>query len=114
MQPSDFFDHVNRVSRYAFFLRAGLDYGNASGPLTQDLSRPFGGLRRFVVPFVEFESPLFSSSFLNIFIPHGLFEGTNPAEIPITLLEDDEAVRVLLRCTCLTVYAIAELHYHTS
>ena len=75
------------VSRYAFLLEAGVDYGEASGPLRKDRKRSFGGLRRFVIPFVEFRRPSFSTPFLDLYIPHGLAEGTELSDIPITLTD---------------------------
>ena len=67
-----------------------MDYGNASGQLGADLRVTFGGLRRFVVPFSEDSDDTDSifAPFLDLYIPHGLADGTDIADIPITLVDN--------------------------
>eukprot|EP00210_Caulerpa_lentillifera_P001100 g1061.t1 len=74
---------------YSLFLEAGVDYGSASGPLRREVADTFGGLRDFYIPFYDWRILQVSTPFLNLYLPHGLAEGTDLADIPISITDSN-------------------------
>eukprot|EP00210_Caulerpa_lentillifera_P001088 g1049.t1 len=86
---------------YFLFMEAGVDYGSASGPLSREVSARFGGLRDFYIPFNDQRIIRVSTPFLNLYLPHGLAEGTDLADIPISITDSNGEV-ILFNLTQIT------------
>eukprot|EP00210_Caulerpa_lentillifera_P009052 g8639.t1 len=88
--------------RYELTLEAGVDYAAASGPLRSRVFDDFGGLRDFYIPFREFRSVSITTPFLNLYLPHGLADGTNIADLPISFTDDSTGLPITFNLTQIT------------
>lgn len=71
---------------YQIVLPSDTTYSNQAGPLTDDITIRFAGLRDFRIPFVEDKSFDVRSSQLQIWLPHGLGEGLNITDFPMKIV----------------------------
>jgi len=88
---------------YQIVLPSATTYSNQAGPLADDITIRFAGLRDFRVPFVEDKSFDVRSSQLQIWLPHGLGEGLNITDFPMKIVRASTGQDVSLSSNCLVV-----------
>lgn len=59
-------------TKYAFVLDEGIEYNTNGGRINERLEAPFGSLRPLIIPFLDDKDIIIKSSYLNLWLPHGM------------------------------------------